>query len=196
MNRSISVALLFAPTLLLPYSSQPRPALSAGAVMKDKAAILFYGDPLKEPIVVEDRLKANGADILLGQISWGELPLAQGAGRPCIRLAVFTEGEWYRYKKQALSPSELRPEMAAARYWFFPAQVDAPPMSYRVATRELVELRLQLEQALVENGVIPFPLSDLNGMTCEVPGGDRETAGGPRHDNAHRATGVAGRPSS
>ena len=63
MNRSVSLALVLTPTLLLLDWSWSQQRISVDSVFKDKAAILFYGDPLLANVVDQAEEQATLDDL-------------------------------------------------------------------------------------------------------------------------------------
>ena len=172
MNRMIATTAVMMLLLGVPQSISTSSGASVYGARKDKRAILFHGGPLATAVLLEDRSKANFAQVIL-DLWLADLPLTAGAGRPSIGLALFTDAEWDRYAAAGVSRADFRPAMAATRYWFFPMLSDAPPLGHLVGTTELRRLRPEADLYLVDS-IIPVPRSDLVRAGCEAPlgGGD------------------------
>lgn len=162
---------LIVPFVSLPFSSAAPPdAASADDRMKDKWAVVYFGEALEEPISVIDAQKANAVDITLVQSSEERLELTaeNRADRSCVGMALFTIAQRARFAPDGQVTEPLDPNLAAVRAWLFPPEGDDPAM-VQVGTVTLQTVVPQMLEWLREENVLPFLLSDLEGAGCDAP---------------------------
>lgn len=138
--------------------------------MKDKWAVVFFGEALEDPIKVIDAEKANAVDIYLVQ-SWQDplvLTAENRAGRSCVGIALFTIAQSADFVSDGRVTASLDPDLAAVKAWLFPPEGGDPAM-VQVGTKTLQTVVPRMLELLREDAVLPFPLSDLNGAGCGAP---------------------------
>lgn len=138
--------------------------------MKDKWAVVFFGEALEDPIQVIDSEKANLVDIYLVQ-SWQdrlELTVENRAERPCLGMGLFTVAQRADFVSDGRVPQPLDPDLAAVRAWLFPSDGDDPAM-VQVGTGELQTVVPRMLEWLRERNVFPLPLDELAGTGCDAP---------------------------
>jgi hypothetical protein len=155
---------------LLLSSSAPPDARGADDRMKDKWAVVFFGEALEEPIPVIDFEKANAVDIYLVQSREERLELTaeHRADRSCVGMALFTIAQRADFVTDGRVTELLDPNLAAARAWLFPPDGDDPAM-VQVGTETLQTVVPQMLEWLREEDVLPFLLTDLRGAGCDAP---------------------------
>lgn len=162
---------LIVPFVSLPLSSAAPPdAAGADDPMKDKWAVVYFGEALEEPIPVIDEVKANTVDIYLVQ-SWEdrlEVTAENTRGRPCVGMALFANAQRARFAPDGQVTERLDPNLAAVRAWLYPPEGDDPAM-VQVGTETLQTVVPRMLEWLREEDVLPFPLRDLEGSGCDAP---------------------------
>lgn len=162
---------LIVPFVSLPLSS-PEPPDAAGSDdrMKDKWAVVYFGEDLEDPIPVIDEVKANTVDIYLVQSFEERLELTaeNRTDRSCVGMALFTIAQRADFVSDGQVTEPLDPELAAVRAWLYPPDGDDPAM-VQVGTETLQTVVPRMLEWLREEGVLPFLLSDLEGAGCDAP---------------------------
>lgn len=155
----------------LPLSSAAPPdARGADDRMKDKWAVVFFGEALEDPNPVIDFEKANAVDIALVQSREERLELTaeNRADRSCVGMALFTIAQRADFVSDGRVIEPLDPNLAATRAWLFPPDGEGPA-TVQVGTDTLQTVVPQMLEWLREEDVLPFLLSDLEGAGCDAP---------------------------
>lgn len=162
---------LIVPFVSLPLSSASPPDVAdADDRMKDKWAVVYFGEALESPISEIDAEKANAVDIYLVRSFEERLELTaeNRADRSCVGMALFTIAQRADFVSDGRVTEPLDPNLAAVRAWLFPPDGDDPAM-VQVGTETLQTVVPRMLEWLREEDVLPFLLSDLEEAGCDAP---------------------------
>jgi hypothetical protein len=108
--------------------------LGAGAVPKNRAAVMYYTGSDSVISLVASADSANIALLLTTGLEGDSIPSARLGGRPCLGVALFSRAEWAGYAADGRRPEDLKPRDAALRIRIYGPSASEPITVQNVVT--------------------------------------------------------------